>query len=520
MAQQNTEQLIIGSLMHEPKLLLQTDRYQITSSDFENPVYRYIFWAIENLAPGATNELTPYEIEKWMFNSPSAKAIYESRNGRQALVDCEAVPVGSFDGLYSSFKKENLIHDLSSKMKIDTSDLYVETPVTEYEKKVDEVFANSTTQDIIDRIDKEFTQLKSKYILNDTSESQTLFEGMEDMLADLEVNPEIGLPLQGKIFNHAVSGAIKGRFYLRSGQSGLGKTRSLMADACNLAFPVMYSWDQMKWMQSGCCEKVMIIITEQNFDEVRKMALAYLTGINESKIKRGLCNEKEKAVIAQALSVFKYYEDNFRVIRVPSPSISLIKQLVREQVMLYNIEYVFYDYIFVSPSLLSEFKGVNLRNDEILLMFSDALKQLAVELDVFVMSSTQVNANADNNKDIRNEASIAGSRAVINKADVGCIMARPTKDELEIIGKVNDSGWVPNIVTDIYKLRGGENTQIRIWSMMDLGTLRKSDLFVTNSRLDIVDIGYEKIEYELVEEDYNRLMDLLDELNEGVMIGD
>ena len=71
--------------------------------------------------------------------------------------------------------------------------------------------------------------------------------------------------------------------------------------------------------------------------------------------------------------------------------------------MLYDISYVFYDYIFVCPSLLAEFKGVNLRNDEILLMFSDALKQLAVELDVFVMSSTQVNANADNNKDIRND---------------------------------------------------------------------------------------------------------------------
>ena len=89
----------------------------------------------------------------------------------------------------------------------------------------------------------------------------------------------------------------------------------------------------------------------------------------------------------------------------------------------------------------------------------------------------------------------------------GNLIEVATKDELEIIGKVNESGWVPNIVTDIYKLRGGENTQIRIWSMMDLGTLRKSDLFVTNSRLDIVDIGYEKIEYELVEEDYNRLMD-------------
>ena len=518
MAQQNTEQLIIGSLMHEPKLLLQTDRYQITSSDFENPVYRYIFWAIENLAPGATNELTPYEIEKWMFNSPSAKAIYEARNGRQALVDCEAVPVGSFDGLYSSFKKENLIHDLSTKMKIDTSDLYVETPVTEYEKKVDEVFANSSTQDILDRIDKDFTQIKSKYILNDTSESQTLYEGIEDMLAELELNPEIGLPLQGKIFNHIVSGAIKGRFYLRSGASGLGKTRSLMADACYLAYPMVYSWDQMKWVPHGCSEKVMIIITEQNFDEVKKMALAYLTGINESKIKRGQCNEKEKGVLSQAISIMRYYENNFRVIRVPSPSISLIKQLVREQVMLYDINYVFYDYIFISPSLLGEFKGVNLRNDEILLMFSDALKQLAVELDVFVMSSTQVNANADNNRDIRNEASIAGSRAVINKADMGCIMARPTKEELETLGKATEIvGYLPNIVTDIYKLRGGENTQVRIWSVMDLGTLRKTDLFVTNSRLEVIDVGYEKIVYNLDKEELMKLEKIESELNEGVI---
>ena len=518
MAQQNTEQLIIGSLMHEPKLLLQTDRYQITSSDFENPVYRYIFWAIENLAPGATNELTPYEIEKWMFNSPSAKAIYEARNGRQALVDCEAVPVGSFDGLYSSFKKENLIHDLSTKMKIDTSDLYVETPVTEYEKKVDEVFANSSTQDILDRIDKDFTQIKSKYILNDTSESQTLYEGIEDMLAELELNPEIGLPLQGKIFNHIVSGAIKGRFYLRSGASGLGKPRSLMADACYLAYPMVYSWDQMKWVPHGCSEKVMIIITEQNFDEVKKMALAYLTGINESKIKRGQCNEKEKGVLSQAISIMRYYEDNFRVIRVPSPSISLIKQLVREQVMLYDINYVFYDYIFISPSLLGEFKGVNLRNDEILLMFSDALKQLAVELDVFVMSSTQVNANADNNRDIRNEASIAGSRAVINKADMGCIMARPTKEELETLGKATEIvGYLPNIVTDIYKLRGGENTQVRIWSVMDLGTLRKTDLFVTNSRLEVIDVGYEKIVYNLDKEELMKLEKIESELNEGVI---
>ena len=513
MAQQSTEQLVIGTLMHAPKLLLQTDKYQLTETDFENPLYRFIFWAIDNLAPGATKELAPYEIEQWLFSSPTAKSVYDSKNGRQALIDCDSVPVSSFDGLYASFKKENLVKDLG-RFGYDTSRIYVATPINEHDRKIDEAFANSTAQTILDKINSDFIQLQSKYTLNDTSEVQTLFSGMEEMLDELAECPEIGLPLQGKLFNHILNGAITGRFYLRSGSSGLGKTRTQMADACHLAFPVRYNWDFHRWEQVGFCEKVMIIITEQNFDEVRKMALAYLTGINESVIKKNLCTPEQKEVLRQALGIFEKYEENFRVVRVPSPSISLIKQLVREQVNLHDIRFVFYDYIFISPSLLGEFRGMSLRNDEILLMFSDALKQLAVELDIFVMSSTQVNAHADSSNDIRNEASIAGSRAVINKADVGCIMARPTKDELKTLEPITDEmGMIPNVVTDIYKLRGGENTQTRVWSVMDLGTLRKVDLFVTDSRLEQVDIGYEKMNYEIAEGLMKETASLLAELN-------
>ena len=61
-----------------------------------------------------------------------------------------------------------------------------------------------------------------------------------------------------------------------------------------------------------------------------------------------------------------------------------------------------------------------------------ALKDLAVELNVGIFTSTQVNASADNNREIRNEASLAGGRATINKADNGIIMARPTNEELDM----------------------------------------------------------------------------------------
>lgn len=122
-------------------------------------------------------------------------------------------------------------------------------------------------------------------------------------------------------------------------------------------------------------------------------------------------------------------------------------------------------------------------------MFSTALKDLAVELNIFMMSSTQVNANADNNTNIRNEASIAGSRSIINKADIGAIMARPTKEELDFFHTEGGIQFNPNIVTDIFKVRSGEWNQVRIWSDVNLGNLRKTDLFVTNARLEVQNIG-------------------------------
>lgn len=866
MADTSTEQQILGTLMYNPKLLLQSDKYQIKTEDFNSNIMKYIFWAIENLAPSATGPLTPYEVEQWLSNSPTGKALFDSKNGRQFLVDCYNTPVSSFDGLYMQFQRENLINDLG-KFGYNTDKIYVQHPISIEEKKIAEKYANSTPQDIISNVENDFMKIKSKYTLKDTSEVQSLFTGIEEMMNNLSEFPEIGLPLQGKLFNYIVSGALSGTFYLRSGSSGLGKalpnstkiptpngwkkvkeivvgdylfdafgkptkvlgvfpqgkkevyevvfkdgrsarcckehlwsfntgnqkkqsrdnrvfytetleeimqrglknsrgnnnilipmqyaveyskkklpippysfglmlgdgsfrqqnsnksfqysseddylpskiaeennwylkkssinnftwyfsygkdrknifveevlkdfpelintysntkfiprvyiessieqrfellnglldsdghvdekgrvsyytnspmlrdnveeiakslgfkthiiedthketsvlyiisitgrpedkiklfkiprkhdtivnwynnrkrkesnsynpmieiknlgykeemtcfmvdnkehlfltedfivthnTRSIMADACYLSFPVRYNWKIRKWEQVGFNEKVLVVITEQDFDEVQKMAVAYMTGINESVFKHGQCDEEQKKVIKEALEIFKEFKDNFLVVRVPSPNITLIKQLIREQVKLHNIKYVFYDYIFISPSLLSEFKGMALRNDEILLMFSDALKQLAVELDIFIMSSTQVNSKADESSNIRNEASLAGSRAVINKADMGCIMARPTTEELSTLKPIIEQlQKEPNVVTDIYKVRGGEYNQVRIWSIMDLGTLRKEDLFVTDSKLEVFSIPYQSFDYDVEMDD--KVWNILNRLN-------
>ena len=96
------------------------------------------------------------------------------------------------------------------------------------------------------------------------------------------------------------------------------------------------------------------------------MILAYLTGFNETKFRYGGFTEQEQLIIKQALWVMEQYQNNFYIVRMPNPTIELVKTIVRENVMMHDIEYVFYDYIFISPSLLNEFKGFNLRNDKVL----------------------------------------------------------------------------------------------------------------------------------------------------------
>lgn len=158
---------------------------------------------------------------------------------------------------------------------------------------------------------------------------------------------------------------------------------------------------------------------------------------------------------------------------------------------------------------------------EVLLMFATALKDLAVELDVAMFTSTQLNAKGDDNTNIRNEGSLAGGRSTINKADNGAIMARPTKEELDLLKYLFDDRGLPNLVTDIYKVRSGEWTQVRIWSKMNLGTLKKEDLFITNSRLETIEGFYERKEYKIKNWDENEdkeLMELVKRLESGEVV--
>lgn len=168
---------------------------------------------------------------------------------------------------------------------------------------------------------------------------------------------------------------------------------------------------------------------------------------------------------------------------------------IRKYATVDKVKYVFFDYIHTTSSLFAQFSKNNVREDVILMMLANQLKQLAKNYNIFIFSATQVNALAmgDDEMKFKDEKSIRGSKAVADKCDVGCVMTRvsevgwntvlPTFKAAIRAGTINQDilNTKPTHVIDIYKMRRGRYKMIRIWTFIHLGTGARKDLFVTTA---------------------------------------
>lgn len=142
-------------------------------------------------------------------------------------------------------------------------------------------------------------------------------------------------------------------------------------------------------------------------------------------------------------------------------------------------------------------------------MLSTALKDLASELNIFMMSSTQLSGDFENKRGIRNQIFLRGAKAVADKCDVGVITTWMGQEETQImqglVSKLNCE--MPNYVTDVYKARRSKYKNIKIWSHVDLGTCRVEDVCITdgyyNPIPDFITLKYEKLIAE--EKDFVRM---------------
>ncbi len=498
----NAALYVLSSLMHNP-LLLQDERFVFTKTDFYKPLQQMVFYAIFNMAQNGVQKITPQDIDLYLHQYETQYEYYQKEKGYEFVSQCYQTAEGSdpqqFQFYYNRLKKFSVLRDLES-IGIDTTQFY-DTEKDALNRDVqDERLNQMELSTITERVRALLVEIDNRHIGKDQGTSQPSNKGLRALVKSLQDNPEVGLPLDGDIVNYATRGARFGKLYIYSAPSGMGKTRYMLGNACAISMPYIDKNGKVVFrgpQEQDDYQKVLYIATEQKADELQTMILAYVSGVNEKSILLGDYTQDEYDRIEKALDIIDKFGDNLILEVLPDPSIAMVKAKLAKYIVQDNVQYIFYDYIFSSPGLLTEFSADNIREDVMLMMLANSIKETAMMYNVFILSATQLNTNWSKQEiGVRDQNMLRGSKAIADKIDIGMIGVRvgdAEKQQVQAIWeqlqRLDPRRYInePNIVIDIYKNRRGELTSVKVFRYFDYGTLHCEDLF-------IVDSGYKAIQ--------------------------
>ena len=476
---------VLTSLYTHNDLIISPD-YPLRLNDFALKKYQAIYNALYNLYTLGNSNIDISDIIGYFQQQTVLYSKFVEDGGMDILYEiCNDNADSNFEYHYKIIKKYALLTDLQNG-GIDISELYdVSLPVDRLEQQLAR-FNAMELEDIFKHYNIKLNDIQGKYenFLEKTCISAA--HGIEELVRQLQTIPEVGLPLEGDIYNTVTRGARLKKLYIDSGSSGSGKSRRMAGNATRLSIPMYFDTQSNMWVNTGYASKVLYITTELEHAEVQTLVLAYMTGINEDKILNNKCSDAEEERISLAIEYLKQ-NDNLIIEYMPDPTIVALKTLIKKHALQDDVKYVFYDYIHIGAGLVAN-RDKQMRDDVILLLLTNTLKELANELDIHISTATQLNGEYEE-KEVKNENLIRGSKAVADKADIGAITLRcnPAEEELGRAIALKSGTLQPNFITDIYKNRRGKWTGIRIWRNIDLGTCRTVDCFITDRKGNIIE---------------------------------
>jgi len=491
---------VIGSVFNNPNLLDLTDKYNVVDEDFPDEFHKIIFGAIYKIHELGAQEITINSISDFLSTRPKSRGVFESQKGEEWLLKVADSAISStFDYYYNRLKKMSLLRAYDN-FGINVSDIYDPDNILDTKKKEiqEEYLDNSSLEQIADLIDERIDRVRSEFVEDSYGEAYQAAEGIEELIERFKEHPEVGIPLYGPLINTVTRGARLKKFYLRSAATGVGKTRSMIADACYIGCNKIYDED-FGWISSGVAQPTLFITTEQELEEVQTMMLAFLSNVNEEHILNGEYEPGEEERVHEAARILA--ASPLYVEELPDFSLKDVEDKIKKNMRDHDIHYVCHDYIHTSLKILEEITrrsgGVKLREDNILFMLSTRLKDLCNKYGIFIMSATQLNGDAKDAK-IPDQNLLRGAKAIADKIDVGSILLGVTDEDLISLDPILCSNVFdkPTIKLSIYKNRRGRYKGVYLWCKADLGTCRIKPMFCTSYNYEMISIDDIKIRVE------------------------
>ena len=249
---------VIGCVYNNPSLLDFTDKYTITDEDFPDEFHRIVFGAIYKIYELGAQKITLENISDFLSSRPKAEAVFKNNKGNEWIAKVSESAIGdAFDYYYGRMKKMSLLRAYD-KYGIDVSDIYDPDNILDTKRKQfqEEWLDNSSLEDIANKVDGKIEAIRAEYVDNEFGEAVQAGEGIFDLIDRLKAYPEVGVPLYGPLINTVTRGARLKKFYLRSAPTGVGKSRSMIADACFIACNKIYD-EIFGWIKNGTCEPTL-----------------------------------------------------------------------------------------------------------------------------------------------------------------------------------------------------------------------------------------------------------------------
>ena len=482
---------VLSMLMKKPKLLKSKER-PLDESYFINKIHKALFYVIDNLYKSGIETVKLGDIEAYLatHDQLTYKRFFEVGDETEWILELLDLDVNetNYNYYYDIVRK---FAYLRAKLETgqDVSDIL---DMSEIDSKIlDEqyrIFIETPLQDIIKEFDKQNIQVKSKFIQRSEENSRKAGDNAEELFEQLKQAPNLGWRHAGGLMLNTISrGCRRGMLTIESRESGAGKTRQGIAQCCMLACDTLWDYDKQSFQPNPYGETVPVLYigTEMKlYEEIEPMIWAFISGVEEHKIRGMYMTQDEQKRVKEAINIAKrspiYLENE------PDYTCSFIEYKIDEYKVNHDIGALVFDYIELIPPLTAEYvqltRGVAAREDMVLLHLSTQLKNLANEYDIYVHAYTQISNDARRDETIRDSGAIKGAKSLQARADLGIVTMRPTHKELEKLKPFMEKyGYEqPNLCFNVYKNRGGTYVMVKVWSYLNLGNMHINNLFATD----------------------------------------
>lgn len=499
---------VLGSLLQEPSLIRE---YKIVQNDFPETFHKLIFAAINNLYKNGAEGIDAVAIDEYLSHYETQYQVFIKNEGVSFLEKIQEMALQSnFKYYYDQLKKFSLLrsyveYGISVEEFFDPDEINPEV-IEKQRKQLDEY----TIQDIINHYKKKHSRVIAPFLNTEGQDSKKAGVGGHEQKEKWKQDTAWGIGYASAYLTTALHGIRKRRFNIKSAGTGVGKTRTSIADIGYACSPYYYDKSLDKWCENpnGKSNGGLYIGTEMELlEEIDPILWAYIADVPQDHIEFNLYEDGEEERVDKAIDILEH-EANIWFEYVPEYDANTLEEIIETHKLEHDIEYVWFDYISATVELNSEYAAESktkmvVREDQVLANLSKKLKNFTRKFDVSIDSFTQVTGDFKNEAN-RDQTIVRGAKAIIDKADGAMIAMPPTEKELKKIEPITReliNKPTPNLVYSLYKNRGGKWNKIKIWLYIDYSTMRVHDLFVTDYEYKLIK-DMEKTYIDVNDEEY------------------